>query len=203
MRRSLHRLYPHGLIGGSESFQIKSPVIRNVLFWSVLFVLVGITLSAIWIASNADNCDYETATVGTMCRITKDGFGNAQIINIIFIAVVCLVLLMHVRNIWKLSGNMLRAGAITGNERHSMLIAGMSLLTLILAATNLTIGYFFLYKTDDSFNKACKANTGANGASILAWILLIYTIIMAFVTVLGIGGYGKTALASGESHKIV
>jgi hypothetical protein len=180
---------PHGLIGGSDSFQIKSVLIRRLLFWTLPFLLVGLILSAIIVASNADACDYEDQKGLNGCRITKDTFGNLQIVNVVFISVASIVLLVHLRNMWRLSGNLLQAGSIPTNEKHSLMIGGMTLLTLVLAAANLTIGFGFLYKQNDHLNEACMANRRPGLSSVLAWSLLVATLMLSFILVIGVGGY--------------
>jgi hypothetical protein len=189
----MKRLMPHGLIGGSDSFQIKSVMIRRLLFWTIPLLLVGVIISAIIVAANAEACDYERVKEQSVqgCRITKDSFGNFQIANIVFISVACIALLVHLRNMWRLSGNLVRAGSIPTNEKNSLMIGGMTLLVSVLGAVNLTIGFGFLYKDTEAeqLNVECMANTGMKPSALLAWALFIVSLVLVFIAALGVGGY--------------
>jgi len=155
--------------------------------------MVGVIISAIIVAVNAEACDYENhAKMGVYgCRITKDSFGNFQIANIVFISVACVALLVHLRNMWRLSGNLLRAGTIPTNEKNSLMIGGMTLLVSALGAINLTLGFGFLYKNRDTeaLTDECRANTGTQPSALLAWALFIISLVLVFIAALGVGGY--------------
>ena len=187
-------LLPHGFIGGSEDqrFHISSRGARLLIYWGCLLVLIGLVWCGIWIARNAESCDYQSTESESGCRISKDSFGNYQIGNIVLVAVTVVMLVGFFYLSLRMAGSMTRFAQIAENRNYSLFLVMSTLIVFALSVSNWLFGWVFLYEKEDNSgrqrNSACTANR--EGVGILEWILLVLSLVLLVTMILGVSGYG-------------
>ena len=198
-------LLPNGFIGGSEDrrFHISSLGARIVIYWGCLFLLIALVSSYVWVARNAESCDYQTSDSEWGCRITKDAFGNYQIGNIVLVAITIIVLLCFLYMSFRMAGSFSRIARVAENRNYSLFLVISTLSVFALSVTNWIFGWVLLYERDDgNRTSSCKANREETG--ILLWIILVASLVLLVTMVLGVGGYGgtKSSVTSASSESL-